>query len=111
MRIRRSDVSHGREQHGIKAELVHPLFQIQLTRFLQTAQTIRYACDLVVRFEATFGHIDILLHTRREIAFAVRERAQIVWEYKGTVGIRQFVKFRITVGAQEFVKSPARQFP
>jgi len=45
--IGRSYVGHGGEQHGVKPQGVHPVFQVQAPGLLQAAQAIGHGADLV----------------------------------------------------------------
>ncbi len=111
VRIRRGDVGDGGEQHGVEPEPVHPVFQIQLAGLLQAPQAVRHRGNLVEALEAALGHLDVLVHARRQIALAVRQGARIVGKDLGAIHIGQLVELGIAVGAQEVVERPAGELP
>ncbi len=111
IRISRTNIGHCRKQHGVELEPVHPVLQIQLASLLQTTQAIRHCGDLVKALDAALGHIDVLVHARRQIALAVRQGARIVGEDLRPIDIGQLVELGIAVGAQEVVERPAGELP
>ncbi|RMT90602.1 hypothetical protein ALP39_04883 [Pseudomonas marginalis pv. marginalis] len=109
--IGRAYIGDGREQHGVEAELIHPVFQIDAPGLLQAAQAVGHGADFIPGRDAALGHAHVFVHAGGEVVFTVGQGAGVVWEDFRAVHIRQAVEGWVIVGAQEVVKRPGGQFP
>ena len=111
IRICRGHIGHGREQHGIQSQAVHPVFQVDAPGFFKAAQTVGHGTDLIPRGNAALGHAHVFIHACRQFVFTVGQGARVVRENQRPINVGQPVEFRVTVGAQEIIERPRGQLP
>ena len=66
--VRRADVGDGREQHGVEAQLVHPVFEIDAPGLFEAAQAVGHGADFIPRRDAALGHAHVFVHAGSQAA-------------------------------------------